>query len=165
MQYLDETRTVLTFEMPLSAVITDMHDRLKSLSSGYASLSSEFLEYRLGDLVKLDIVIAGDRVESLSQMVHRTEARFVGSPIVTKLKEVIPRANFPIALQAAIGGKIIVRETIPAYRKDVTAGLYGGMSPERTSFSKSKGRKKTDESYGKINLPQEAFLAVLKRED
>ncbi|QQS59692.1 elongation factor 4 [Candidatus Peregrinibacteria bacterium] len=166
MQYLDETRTVLTFEMPLSAVITDMHDRLKSLSSGYASLSSDFLEYRVGDLVKLDILIAEERVESLSQMVHRSEARYVGSPIVLKLKEVIPRANFPIALQAAIGGKIIARETIPAYRKDVTAGLYGGdVTRKNKLLKKQKAGKKRMKSIGKVDLPQEAFLAVLKRED
>lgn len=166
MQHLDESRVLLTFEMPLSSVITDMHDRLKSVSSGYASMSSEFIEFRSGDLVKLDILVAGDRIDSLSQMVHRTEARHVGTPIVLKLKDVIPRANFPIALQAAIGGKIIARETIPAYRKDVTAGLYGGdVSRKNKLLKKQKAGKKRMKAMGKINLPQEAFLAILKRDD
>jgi GTP-binding protein LepA len=166
MQHLDEVRVVITFEMPLSAVITEMHDRLKSISAGYASMSSEFLEFRAEDLVKLDILIAGDRVDSLSQMVHRSEARFVGMPIVKKLKEVIPRANFPIALQSAIGGKIIARETIPAFRKDVTAGLYGGdVSRKNKLLKKQKAGKKRMKAMGKIELPQEAFLAVLKREE
>jgi GTP-binding protein LepA len=166
MQHLDQLRTVITFEMPLSAVITEMHDRLKSISSGYASLSSEFLEFRANDLVKLDILIAGERVPSLSQMAHRSEARSAGAPIIKKLKDIIPRENFPIALQAAIGGNIIARETIPAYRKDVTAGLYGGdVSRKNKLLKKQKKGKKRMKSMGKVRLPQEAFLAVLKREE
>jgi GTP-binding protein LepA len=166
MQHLDLNRVLLTFEMPLSSVITEFHDTLKSVSSGYASQSSEFIEFRQEDLVKLDILIAGDRVESLAQMVHRSEARFVGAPIVKKLKDVIPRANFPIALQSAIGGKIIARETIPAYRKDVTAGLYGGdVSRKNKLLKKQKAGKKRMKAMGKINLPQEAFLAILKRDE
>lgn len=166
MQHLDESRVLLTFEMPLSSVITDMHDRLKSSSSGYASMSSEFLEFRSGQLVKLDILVAGDRIDSLSQMVHISEARHVGAPICTKLKDVIPRANFPIALQAAIGGRIVARETIPAYRKDVTAGLYGGdVSRKNKLLKKQKAGKKRMKAMGKIELPQEAFMAILKRDD
>ncbi len=166
MQHLDEVRVVITFEMPLSSVITELHDKLKSISSGYASVSSEFLEFRTEDLVKLNILIAGDPVDSLSQMVHRSEARYVGSPIVKKLKEVIPRANFPIALQAAIGGKIIARETIAAYRKDVTAGLYGGdVSRKNKLLKKQKAGKKRMKAMGKVNLPQDAFMAILKRDE
>ncbi len=166
MQHLDESRVLLTFEMPLASVITDLHDRLKSASSGYASLSSDFLEFRVGQLVKLDILVAGDRIDSLSQMVHTSEARHVGAPICTKLKDVIPRANFPIALQAAIGGRIVARETIPAYRKDVTAGLYGGdVSRKNKLLKKQKAGKKRMKAMGKINLPQEAFMAILKREE
>ncbi len=166
MQHLDESRVLLTFEMPLASVITDMHDRLKSSSSGYASMSSDFIEFRTGQLVKLDILVAGDRIDSLSQMVHQSEARHIGAPICTKLKDVIPRANFAIALQAAIGGRIVARETIPAYRKDVTAGLYGGdVSRKNKLLKKQKAGKKRMKAMGKIELPQEAFMAILKRDE
>lgn len=166
MQHLDEERVNIEFEMPMSSVITELHDKIKSVSSGYASMSAEFIEYRAEDLVKLDILIAGERVDSLSQMIHRSEARSAGSPIVKKLKEVIPRSNFAIALQAAIGSQVIARETISAYRKDVTAGLYGGdVSRKQKLLKKQKAGKKRMKSVGKVDLPQEAFLSVLKRDD
>ena len=165
MQHLDENRVLLTFEMPLLAVITDLHDSLKSISSGYASLSNDFLEFRVGDLVKLDIMVAGEVIDALSQMAHRSEARPLGAPLCKKLKEIIPRANFPIALQAAIGGQIIARETIAAFRKDVTAGLYGGdVSRKNKLLKKQKAGKKRMKSVGKVQLPQDAFLAILKRD-
>lgn len=166
MQHLDENRTLLTFEMPLASVITELHDRLKSISAGYASMSSEFIEYRAEDLVKLDILVAGDKIDSLAQMVHRSEARGVGLPVVKKLKDVIPRANFPIAIQACIGGNVIARETISAYRKDVTAGLYGGdVSRKNKLLKKQKAGKKRMKAMGKVNLPQDAFMAILKRDE
>lgn len=166
MQHLDEVRVVITFEMPLSSVITELHDTLKSISAGYASVSSEFIGFRTEDLVKLSILLAGDPVDSLSQMVHRSEARYIGNPIVKKLKEVIPRANFPIAIQAAIGGQIIARETVAAYRKDVTAGLYGGdVSRKNKLLKKQKAGKKRMKAMGKVNIPQDAFMAILKRDN
>ncbi len=164
--FLDEERALLTFEIPTANIVCDFYDRLKSLSSGYASMSAEFLEFREDDLVRLDILVAGDVVDSLAQMAHRSEARALGAPVCKKLKEIIPRANFPIALQAAIGGQIIARETIPAYRKDVTAGLYGGdVSRKNKLLKKQKAGKKRMKQMGQVSLPQEAFLAILKREE
>lgn len=164
--FLDEERALLTFEIPTANIVADFYDRLKSLSSGYASMSAEFLEFRPDDLVRLDILVAGEVVDSLAQMAHRTEARALGTPVCKKLKEIIPRANFPIALQAAIGGNIVARETISAYRKDVTAGLYGGdVSRKNKLLQKQKKGKKRMKQMGKVSLPQEAFLAILKREE
>lgn len=165
MEYLDETRTLLKYDIPLASIVLDFYDKLKSISSGYASMNYEFKEYRTEDLVKLDFLIAGDIVEALSLIVHRTEAHGNGNAIVKKLKEVIPRANFPIALQAAIGGKVVARQTISAYRKDVTAGLYGGdISRKNKVLKKQKAGKKRMKQFGKVNLPQDAFLAVLKKD-
>ena len=165
MQHTGKDRVIITFEMPLQNVITDLHDKLKSVSSGYASMSSELLDYREEDLVRLNIILAGDVIDSLSQMAHRSEARKIGAPICEKLKEVIPRANFPIAIQAAIGGQVVARETISAYRKDVTAKLYGGdVSRKNKLLKKQKAGKKRMKAIGKVNLPQEAFMAILKRD-
>jgi len=165
MEYLDESRTLLKYEIPLASIVLDFYDKLKSISSGYASMNYEFKEYRAENLVKLDFLVAGDVVEALSLIVHRSEAHGSGNAIVTKLKEVIPRANFPIALQAAIGGKVIARQTISAYRKDVTAKLYGGdVSRKNKLLKKQKAGKKRMKQFGKVNLPQEAFLAVLKKD-
>jgi len=165
MQYLEENRVLLNFQLPMSAIVSDWYDRLKSVSSGFASMNYDFLEFRAGDLVKLDILIAGEKVDSLSQMVHRSESRQVGLPICQKLKEIIPRSQFPIAIQAAIGSQIIARETIPALRKDVTAGLYGGdVTRKNKLLKKQKAGKKRMKQIGKISLPQEAFLAILKRD-
>jgi GTP-binding protein LepA len=164
MQYLDENRVLMIFEIPLASIVVDFYDQLKSVTSGYASMNYEYLDYREGDLVKLDIMVAGDRVDALSLIVHRDDAFYVGRDLTKKLKDIIPRSNFVIAVQAAIGGKIVARETIAAYRKDVTAGLYGGdISRKRKVLEKQKKGKKRMKMMGKVELPQEAFLAVLKR--
>jgi GTP-binding protein LepA len=165
MQYIDENRVVMTFEMPLASIIVDFYDNLKSCTSGYASLNYEYLDYRTDDLVKLNIMVAGETVDALALIVHRKDAFYVGSRIVKKLKTLIPKHQFPVPIQAAIGGKIIARETIAAYRKDVTAGLYGGdISRKRKVLQKQKKGKKRMKMMGKVQLPQEAFLAVLKKD-
>ncbi|EKD93689.1 MAG: hypothetical protein ACD_28C00082G0002 [uncultured bacterium] len=164
MKYLDETRTMLHYEVPLGEIVVDFYDQLKSISSGYASMSYEFLEYRPGNLVKLDILVAGDRLEALSTIVHRDSAQYRGAFIVKKLKELLPRANFEIPIQAAIGGKIIARETLGALRKDVIAGLYGGdITRKRKLLEKQKKGKKRMKMMGNVAVPQEAFMAVLRR--
>lgn len=165
MNHIDDQRVILAFEMPLANIIVDFYDAVKSISSGYASMSYEFLEYRTQDLVKLDILVAGDLVGPLSQMVHRSEAQGRGGVVVKKLREIIPRANFAIALQAAIGGKVVARETLSAYRKDVTAGLYGGdISRKKKQLQKQAKGKKRMKAMGRVDIPQEAFLAVLKKD-
>lgn len=164
MNHIDSQRVIMVFEMPLANIIVDFYDAVKSISSGYASMSYEFIEYRTEDLVRLDILVAGDEVPPLSQMVHRTEAQNRGSEVVKKLKDIIPRANFAIALQAAIGGKIVARETLSAFRKDVTAKLYGGdVSRKKKLLQKQAKGKKRMKAMGKVDIPQEAFLAVLKK--
>jgi GTP-binding protein LepA len=165
MNYLEEQRVFLHFEIPLSSIVIDFYDVLKSISSGYASMNYEFLDYRAGDLVKLDILIAGDKIDALSSIIHKSESFFLGSKIVKKLKEIIPRTQFAIALQAAIGGKIIARETIPAFRKDVTAKLYGGDRTRKDKLlKKQKEGKKRMKQMGNVHIPQEAFLSILKRD-
>lgn len=164
MQFIDQDRVILTFELPLASIVVDFYDKLKSISSGYASMNYDSLDYRSEDLVKLDILVAGKEVEALSTIVHRSEAHGVGSAIVKKLKELIPRANFEIALQAAIGSKIIARESISALRKDVTAKLYGGDRTRKDKLlKKQKEGKKRMKMVGRVEMPQEAFLAVLQR--
>lgn len=163
-QYLETVRAILTFEMPLSQIIMDFYDQLKSVTSGYASLNYEFLAYRLEDLVKLDILIAGERVDALSAIVHKTEAFRVGQALAKRLKEIIPRAQFEISIQAAIGSKIIARETIGALRKNVTSKLYGGDRTRKDKLlKKQKAGKKRMKKMGSVDIPQEAFLAILKR--
>lgn len=163
-QYIDENRVIVTFEMPLAAIVMDYYDTLKSISSGYASMNYEYLEYREGNLIKLDILIAGERIDALSTIVHRDQAFYTGSSLVKKLKDMIPKAQFEIALQAAIGGKIIARESISALRKDVTSKLYGGDRTRKDKLlKKQKEGKKRLKKIGKIDLPQEAFLAILKK--
>lgn len=165
MQYLDEKRVLLSFELPLASIVVDFYDRLKSVSSGYASMNYEHLDFRQGNLVKLDILVADERVDALSLIVHRDEAFYVGRDLTKKLKEIIPRANFVIPIQAAIGGKIVARETLSAFRKDVTAKLYGGdVTRKNKLLKKQKAGKKRMKMMGKVQLPQEAFLAVLKRD-
>jgi len=165
MNHVDEARVMLSFEMPLANIIVDFYDSLKSISSGYASMSYEFLNYRTQDLVKMDIYVAGDLVPPLSQIVHRTEAQHRGAIVVKKLKEILPKKNFAIALQAAIGGKFIARETISAMRKDVTAKLYGGdVSRKKKLLQKQAKGKKRMKAMGKVDIPQEAFLAILKKD-
>lgn len=163
--YMDEDRVLLLFEMPLATVIIDFYDGLKNVSSGYASMNYDFMEYRMENLVRLDIMIAGEKIDSLAVMCHRTEAEGLGRRLAKKLKEVIPRAQFTIPIQAAIGGKIVARETIGAFRKDVTAGLYGGdVSRKNKQLKKQKKGKKRMKQMGSVSLPQDAFHAILKKD-
>ncbi len=162
--YIDETRMQLTFDAPLMDVIVDFHDQLKSVSSGYASMNYEISEYRVSDLVKLDILVAGDVVDAFARIVPRDRAHAEGKATVEKLKEVLPRQNFVIAIQAAIGSKVIARATISAFRKDVTAGLYGGdITRKRKLLEKQKKGKKRMAQSGKVDIPPEAFLKVLRK--
>jgi GTP-binding protein LepA len=162
--YIDSERVQLVFEAPLMDVIVDFHDQLKSVSSGYASMSYEPIDYRASDLVRIDILVAGDQVEAFSRIVPKERALNEGKTVVNKLKEILPRQNFAVAIQAAIGAKIIARATISAFRKDVTAGLYGGdITRKRKLLEKQKKGKKRMAQGGKIEIPPEAFLQVLKR--
>ena len=163
--YMDESRVLLLFDMPLATVIIDFYDGLKNVSSGYASMNYEFMEYREESLVRLDILIHGDKIDSLAVMCHRTEAEGLGRRLAKKLKEVIPRAQFAIPIQAAIGGKVVARETVSAFRKDVTAGLYGGdVTRKNKQLQKQKKGKKRMKDMGSVSLPQEAFHAILKKD-
>ena len=165
LQYTTVDRVELTFEIPLASIVTDFYDDLKSISSGYASMSYEPIGMRSGDLVRLDILVAGDRVDALSQIVDREGARSIGIVWCEKLKEIIPKAQFAIAIQAAISSNIIARETISAMRKDVTAGLYGGdVSRKKKKLKKQKEGKKRLKQFGSVTIPQEAFFAMMKRD-
>jgi GTP-binding protein LepA len=162
--YVD-ARAVISFEAPLANLLTDFYDQLKSITSGYGSFNYELDDYRPEDLVKLDFYVAGDIVGALSIMVHRSEAQSLGREIVGKLKEVVPRHNFQISLQAAIGGKFIAREDISAYRKDVTTGLYGGdVSRKKKVLAKQAKGKKRLKKFGKVDIPADAFTVMLKRD-
>lgn len=163
-KYIRQDRVVMLFEMPLANIIIDFYDKLKSVSSGYASLNYDFLEDRTGDLSKIDIVVAGEKVEALATIAHRSIAEAEGRELVAKLKELIPKQQFEIPLQAAIGGKVIARETIKAFRKDVTGYLYGGdVTRKMKLLNKQKKGKKRMKKIGKVDIPQEAFLAVLRK--
>jgi len=163
--YLEETRVIVKCEMPLSQIVTDFFDQLKSISSGYASMNYEFIEYRVGDLVKVDIYIAETIVDTLSLLVHRSEAQTVGISVVSKLKGLIPKQLFKVALQAAIGGKIIAREDISAMRKDVTAKLYGGdVTRKNKLLNKQKEGKKRMKKFGKVEIPSNVFMELLKKD-
>ncbi|HVC36390.1 MAG TPA: translation elongation factor 4 [Candidatus Dormibacteraeota bacterium] len=158
-------RAVISFEAPLANLLTDFYDQLKSLTSGYGSFNYELADYRVEDLVRLDFYVAGEMVNSLSIMVHRSEAQNLGRDIVTKLKTIIPRQNFQVSLQAAIGGKFIAREDVSAYRKDVTTGLYGGdVSRKKKVLAKQAKGKKRMKRFGKVDIPAEAFTVLLKRD-
>jgi GTP-binding protein LepA len=148
----------------LREIIVDFYDKLKSITSGYASMSYELLDWRPADLVKLDIFIANEKEEAFSKIVSKRRAEAEGRAVVEKLKEVIPSQMFAVAVQAAIGGKIIARETIRAFKKDVTGHLYGGdYSRKKKLLEKQKKGKKKMKAIGKINIPQDVFLAVLKK--
>ena len=160
-----EDRALVSFEAPLANLLTDFYDQLKSITSGYGSFNYELDDYRAEDLVKVDFYVAGERVDALSVMVHRSEADRLGREVVGKLKEVIPRQNFQVALQAGIGGRFIAREDLSAYRKDVTTGLYGGdVSRKKKVLAKQAKGKKRMKRFGKVDIPAEAFTVMLKRD-
>ncbi len=164
--YLTQDRVELTFSMPLAEIVFDFYDRLKSSTRGYASFDYHPLDYRKSDLIKLEIKLNGESVDALTALVHRTKAEGVGRKMCKKLKEILPQHQFVIAIQAAIGGKIVARETISALRKDVTAKCYGGdISRKRKLLEKQKEGKKKMRQIGTVDVPQKAFLDVLKIED
>ena len=163
--YVDNQLALVSFDAPLANLLTDFYDQLKSLTSGYGSFNYELSDYRQEDLVKVDFYVAGERIDALSVMAHRTEADSLGRETVKKLKDVIPRQNFQVALQAAIGGRFIAREDISAYRKDVTSGLYGGdVSRKKKVLAKQAKGKKRLKRFGKVDIPAEAFTVMLKRD-
>jgi GTP-binding protein LepA len=161
--YIDQ-QALVNFEAPLANLLTDFYDQLKSLTSGYGSFNYELAGYRAEDLVRLDFYVAGEIVSALSIMVHRSEVQKLGREIVERLKEIIPRQNFQVSLQAAIGGKFIAREDISAYRKDVTTGLYGGdVTRKKKVLAKQAKGKKRLKRFGRVDIPAEAFTVLLKR--
>ena len=165
LSYVDEKLALIGFEAPLANLLTDFYDQLKSVTSGYGSFNYELGEYRIEDLARVDFYVAGETVGALSVMCHRSEAQSLGRETVEKLKEVIPRQNFKVALQAAIGGKFIAREDLSAFRKDVTSGLYGGdVSRKKKVLAKQKKGKARMRRFGKVDIPAEAFTVMLKRD-
>ena len=164
LSYIDE-RALISFEAPLANLLTDFYDQLKSITSGYGTFNYELDNYRVEDLVRVDFYVAGEIVEALSVMAHRSESVRLGREIVDKLKEVIPRQNFQVSLQAAIGGKFIARADLSAYRKDVTGYLYGGdVSRKKKLLAKQVKGKKRMKRFGKVDIPSEAFTVMLKRD-
>lgn len=164
--YLTADRVELTFDMPLSEIVFDFYDRLKTISRGYASFDYQPIDYQDSELVKVDVLINGDPVDALSALIHRSNAFDIGKKMCLKLKELIPRQQFVIAIQAAIGAKIIARETVSALRKDVTAKCYGGdISRKRKLLEKQKAGKKRMRQVGNVEIPQQAFMAVLRLND
>jgi GTP-binding protein LepA len=164
LSYIDE-RALISFEAPLANLLTDFYDQLKSITSGYGSFNYELDTYRAEDLVRVDFYVAGEIVDALSIMAHRSESQRLGREVVDKLKEVIPRQNFQVSLQAAIGGKFIARADLSAYRKDVTGYLYGGdVSRKKKLLAKQAKGKKRMKRFGKVDIPSEAFTVMLKRD-
>ncbi len=165
LSYVDAQLALVAFEAPLANLLTDFYDQLKSVTSGYGSFNYDLDDYRAEDLVKLDFYVAGERVDALSIMVHRSESQSLGREVVDKLKDVIPRQNFQVSLQAGVGGKFIARADISAYRKDVTTGLYGGdVSRKKKVLAKQAKGKKRLKRFGKVDIPSEAFTVLLKRD-
>ena len=164
LSYIDE-RALVSFEAPLANLLTDFYDQLKSVTSGYGSFNYELDEYRVEDLVRVDFYVAGEMVDALSVMCHRSESMALGREVTKKLKDVVPRQSFEVALQAAIGGKFIAREDIGAYRKDVTGYLYGGdVSRKKKLLAKQAKGKKRMKRFGKVDIPSEAFTVMLRRD-
>jgi len=164
LSYIDE-QALISFEAPLANLLTDFYDQLKSVTSGYGSFNYELDTYRVEDLVRIDFYVAGEMIDALSIMAHRSESQYLGRTIVDKLKDVIPRQNFQVALQAGIGGKFIARADLSAYRKDVTTGLYGGdVSRKKKVLAKQAKGKKRMKRFGKVDIPSEAFTVMLKRD-
>ncbi|MDZ4770412.1 MAG: translation elongation factor 4 [Chloroflexota bacterium] len=166
MEYLDKTRVVLTYNLPLSELIVDFYDRLKSITKGYASLDYNFAFYRAGDLVKLDILVNNEPIDALAIIVHKDDAYHKGQKLVSKLKELIPRQMFPVPIQAAVGKKVISRADVKAMRKDVLAKCYGGdISRKKKLLEKQKKGKRRMKMIGSVEVPQEAFMALLSLDD
>lgn len=164
LSYIDE-RALISFEAPLANLLTDFYDQLKSVTSGYGSFNYELADYHAEDLVRVDFYVSGEMIDALSVMAHRSESQALGRDVVKKLKDVVPRQNFQVSLQAAIGGKFIAREDISAYRKDVTGYLYGGdVSRKKKLLAKQAKGKKRMKRFGKVDIPSEAFTVMLKRD-
>ncbi|HEV2412597.1 MAG TPA: translation elongation factor 4 [Candidatus Saccharimonadales bacterium] len=163
--YVDDQLTLISFEAPLATVLTDFYDQLKSITSGYGTFNYDIADYRVEDLVRLDFLVASERIDSLSVMVHRSEAEYVGREIVARLKDIIPKQLFKVSLQAAIGTKFIAREDIQALKKDVTGHLYGGdVSRKKKLWAKQKAGKARMKRFGKVDIPADVFTVLLKRD-